>query len=137
MSILPLLLWLFTTLSLAQARFEPYEVLGVHRRANNQDIKKAYKAKIRQWHPDLNLDPESQAKFIELNTAYELLSDPDRRRSYDNHGITEDSPNFRKVRILSLLVYFGQGRLDLDCPQKQRQKKSRKPSQKNIVDTRY
>ena len=49
---------------------------------------------------DTNLceqDPEAQAKFVEINAAYELLSDPDRRRGYDNHGITEDSPNFRKV----------------------------------------
>ena len=104
MSIFPLFLWLLTCFSLVLARFEPYEVLGVHRRANNQEIKKAYKAKIRQWHPDLNLDPESQAKFIEVNTAYELLSDPDRRRSYDNHGITEDSPNFRKVSCF--MVYW-------------------------------
>ena len=110
--LLPLFLWLFTTGCFpVEARFEPYEVLGVHRRANNQDIKKAYKAKIRQWHPDLNLDPESQAKFIELNTAYELLSDPDRRRSYDNHGITEDSPNFRKVRkgFISVKVLTSKG----------------------------
>ena len=106
MSIFSLFLWLLAYLSLVLARFEPYEVLGVHRRANNQEIKKAYKAKIRQWHPDLNLDPESQAKFIEINTAYELLSDPDRRRSYDNHGITEDSPNFRKVSKLGIMLYL-------------------------------
>ena len=80
------------------ARLEPYEVLGVHRRATNQEIRRAYKAKAKEWHPDLNQDsPEAQAKFIEINTAYELLSDPERRRSFDNHGITEDSPNFRKV----------------------------------------
>ena len=79
-------------------RFEPYEVLGVHRRASSQEIRKAYKAKAKLWHPDLNSeDAEAVAKFVEVSSAYELLSDPDRRRSYDNHGIYEDSPNFRQV----------------------------------------
>ena len=99
-----ILLWLcllqvltvITTIS--ALRLQPYEVLGVHRRATNQEIRKAYKSKVKQWHPDKNeQDPEAQAKFVEINAAYELLSDPDRRRGYDNHGITEDSPNFRKV----------------------------------------
>lgn len=79
---------------LAEPRFEPYTVLGVHRRASNAEIRKAYKAKIKSWHPDLN--SENVDKFVEINSAYELLSDPDRRRSYDNHGITQDSPNFRQ-----------------------------------------
>ena len=79
-------------------RLPPYEVLGVHRRATNQEIRRAYKSKVKQWHPDKNeQDPKAQAKFVEINAAYELLSDPDRRRGYDNHGITEDSPNFRQV----------------------------------------
>ena len=83
-------------------RLQPYEVLGVHRRATNQEIRRAYKGKVKQWHPDKNNgDSEDEkiavAKFVEINAAYELLSDPDRRRGYDNHGITEDSPNFRQV----------------------------------------
>ena len=79
------------------AKFEPYQVLGVHRRASSQEIRKAYKAKVKEWHPDKNTSPEAQAQFVEINKAYELLSDPERRRNYDNSGITEDSPNFRKV----------------------------------------
>ena len=84
-------------------RLQPYEVLGVHRRATNQEIRRAYKTKVKQWHPDKNNNGDSEdekvavAKFVEINAAYELLSDPDRRRGYDNHGITEDSPNFRQV----------------------------------------
>ena len=70
---------------------------GIHRRATNQEIRKAYKAKVKEWHPDKSTDPEAQAKFVEINQAYELLSDPDRRRLYDNQGVTEDSPNFRAV----------------------------------------
>ena len=85
-------------LGLALGRLEPYKILGVHRRASSQEIRKAYKALAKEWHPDKNPDdPEAEAKFIEINTAYELLSDPDRRRDFDNHGITEDTPNFRKV----------------------------------------
>ena len=104
-SITAILLWLCLTLQLlavittiSAERIQPYDVLGIHRRATNQEIRKAYKSKVKQWHPDKNeQDPEAQAKFVEINAAYELLSDPDRRRGYDNHGITEDSPNFRQV----------------------------------------
>ena len=81
------------------ARFEPYQVLGIHRRASNQEIRKAYKSKVKQWHPDKNDSPDAQTNFVEINQAYELLSDPERRRNFDNHGITEDTPNFRKVRL--------------------------------------
>ena len=91
-------LHLLVVVTISAERLKPYEVLGVHRRATNQEIRKAYKGKVKQWHPDKNeQDPKAQAKFVEINAAYELLSDPDRRRGYDNHGITEDSPNFRQV----------------------------------------
>ena len=77
-------------------KFEPYKVLGVSRRATVPEIRKAYKKSAKEWHPDKNKDPQAEAKFIEITKAYELLSDPDRRKQYDNHGITEDSPNFRQ-----------------------------------------
>ena len=85
-------------LAFAAAKFEPYKVLGVHRRATQQEIKKAYKQMAKQWHPDKNKDnvAEAEERFIEVTKAYELLSDPDRRRQYDNHGVTEDTPNFRQ-----------------------------------------
>ena len=79
---------------------------GIHRRATNQEIRKAYKAKVKEWHPDKSTDPEAQAKFVEINQAYELLSDPDRRRLYDNQGVTEDSPNFRAVSEFSEKYIF-------------------------------
>ena len=68
----------------AAGRFEPYKVLGVHRRATAQEIRKAYKAMAREWHPDKNSDPGAEERFIEITKAYELLSDPERRRNYDN-----------------------------------------------------
>ncbi len=95
---LGLIFVLAALLGSACGRLEPYKVLGVHRRANIQEIRKAYKALAKEWHPDKNPgDAAAEAKFIEINTAYELLSDPDRRRKFDNHGITEDTPNFKKV----------------------------------------
>lgn len=80
----------------ALAKFEPYKVLEVNRRASAPEIRKAYKKMAKEWHPDKNKDPNAEARFIEITKAYELLSDPDRRKQYDNHGITEDSPNFRQ-----------------------------------------
>lgn len=62
----------------------------------SQEIRKAYKRLAKEWHPDKNKAEGAEARFIEITRAYELLSDPDRRRQYDNHGITEDAPNFRQ-----------------------------------------
>ena len=78
------------------AKFEPYKILEVNRRASAPEIRKAYKKMAKEWHPDKNKDPNAESRFIEITKAYELLSDPDRRKQYDNHGITEDSPNFRQ-----------------------------------------
>lgn len=78
------------------ARLEPYAVLGLNRKASTQEIRKTYKSLAKEWHPDKNDDPDAQSKFVEINAAYELLSDPERRRNFDNYGITEDSPNFKQ-----------------------------------------
>ncbi|XP_057336763.1 dnaJ homolog subfamily C member 16 [Microplitis mediator] len=68
----------------------PYEVLGVTRHATIQDIRKAYKNLVKEWHPDKTDHPGAENKFVEITKAYELLSDPERRRKFDNHGITEE-----------------------------------------------
>ncbi|KAJ8928464.1 hypothetical protein NQ314_018969 [Rhamnusium bicolor] len=68
----------------------PYKILGVHRRATQQDIRKAYKQLAKEWHPDKSSDIHAEERFVEIKQAYELLSDPDRRKRYDNKGITED-----------------------------------------------
>jgi molecular chaperone DnaJ len=63
-----------------------YEVLGVERGASDADIKRAFRKLAQQWHPDVNKDPEADARFKEVNEAYQVLSDPQRRQSYDMFG---------------------------------------------------
>lgn len=63
-----------------------YELLGVDRDADDATIKKAYRRLARQYHPDVNPDPEAQEKFKEVSTAYEVLSDPQKRAHYDRGG---------------------------------------------------
>ena len=68
-----------------------YEALGVDRGASADDIKKAYRKMSRKYHPDI-AGPEFEDKFKEVNNAYEVLSDPDKRRMYDA-GVDPNNPN--------------------------------------------
>jgi molecular chaperone DnaJ len=64
-----------------------YEVLGVSREATDAEIKKAFRRLARELHPDVNShDPDAEAKFKEAAEAYEVLSDPERRATYDRYG---------------------------------------------------
>ena len=66
---------------------DAYEVLGVARDAGEQEIKKAFRRLARELHPDVNSeDPEAAEKFKEAAEAYEILSDPERRATYDRYG---------------------------------------------------
>jgi curved DNA-binding protein len=64
-----------------------YQILGLEKTATDKDIKNAYRKLARKYHPDLNPDDkESQKKFQELNEANEVLSDPEKRKKYDQYG---------------------------------------------------
>lgn len=65
---------------------EFYEILGVDRDASFDEIKKAYRKLARNYHPDVNPDPNMAEKFKEITAAYEVLSDPEKRQNYDLGG---------------------------------------------------
>lgn len=68
-----------------------YDVLGVSKNADQDELKRAYRKLAKKYHPDANKDdPTAEERFKEVNEAYNVLSDPDQRRAYDQFG-----PNFR------------------------------------------
>jgi DnaJ-class molecular chaperone len=75
---------------------DPYTVLGVKRDASADDIKRAYRKLAKTWHPDHNKDnPKAAARFSEINSAYEILGDEAKRRSFDHGQIDgEGKPKF-------------------------------------------
>ena len=80
---------------MAENKRDYYEVLGVSKGASDDEIKKAYKKMARKYHPDLNPDSkEAEEKFKEVNEAYEILSDADKKARYDQCGHAGVDPNF-------------------------------------------
>ncbi len=63
-----------------------YEILEISRSASAEEVKKAFRKKARQYHPDVNKDPGAEDMFKELGEAYEVLSDPQKRQVYDAYG---------------------------------------------------
>ncbi len=96
---------------------DPYEVLGVARDASAQDVKKAFRQVAMELHPDVNAhDPDAEEKFKEAAEANEILSDPERRATYDRYGHEGlrsggYAPNFEGFGSISDLfnAFFGGG----------------------------
>lgn len=69
------------------AKRDYYEVLGVSRTASADELKKAYRTKAKELHPDRNADnPQAEAQFKEVNEAYDVLRDADKKAAYDRYG---------------------------------------------------
>ncbi|EPX71268.1 DNAJ domain-containing protein Scj1 [Schizosaccharomyces octosporus yFS286] len=87
LNLLHIFIGLFLCFQTILAAADFYKVLGVGKDASEADIKKAYRQLTKQWHPDKNPgNEEAQEKFIEINKANEVLSDPERRKIYDAYG---------------------------------------------------
>jgi molecular chaperone DnaJ len=69
------------------AQRDPYDVLGISRTASPEEIKKAHRKLVRQYHPDRNPDdPKAEERFKEVQQAYDLVGDPEKRKTYDREG---------------------------------------------------
>lgn len=91
-----------------------YEVLGIPRSASQDDIKKAFRELARQFHPDVNKSHDAEEKFKEINEAYGVLSDTEKRASYDRFGFsgvnTQGMPDYSNMDLSDLFEsLFGFG----------------------------
>lgn len=70
-----------------------YEVLGLSKGASEDEIKKAFRKMAKKYHPDVNKEADAEEKFKEVNEAYEVLSDPEKKAAYDQYGFAGVDPN--------------------------------------------
>ncbi|KAK1421713.1 hypothetical protein QVD17_24265 [Tagetes erecta] len=87
-------LLLLLHISVQSKSLDPYKVLGVEKDATQRQIQKAFHKLSLQYHPDKNKNKGAQEKFAEINNAYEILSDEEKRKNYDMYGDARGSPGF-------------------------------------------
>ena len=91
-----------------------YETLGVPKGANPDEIKSAFRRLARQYHPDVSQEPDAEERFKEINEAYAVLSDDEKRAAYDRYGHAGlngfgGAPDFSNLDIEDILNMFGFG----------------------------
>ncbi len=88
-----------------------YKILGIERNADEKRIKSAFRKLARQYHPDVNKNPDATTKFKEINEAYEVLSDPQKKQRYDSLGSNwqEDSQFTPPPGFENIHMNFGEG----------------------------
>jgi molecular chaperone DnaJ len=91
-----------------------YEVLGVAKGTSQEEIKSAFRKLARQYHPDVSEEPNAEEKFKEINEAYAVLSDADKRAAYDRYGHAGlnnfgGAPDFSNLNVEDILEMFGFG----------------------------
>lgn len=73
-----------------------YQILGIGAKANPDEIKRAYRLRAKEFHPDLNAAANAAERFIQITEAYEILSDPRKRQTYDQRLATPNRPDARE-----------------------------------------
>ena len=94
-----------------------YAILGVPRNASDEDIRRAYREAALRLHPDKNEGPEATELFLQVNRAYELLSDPEQRAAYDQELMESEAKMIAKASFSAKVIQSRMQLLQLDEPQ--------------------
>ncbi len=84
-----------------------YKILGVERDASEADIKKAFRKLAHKYHPDVSKEKDAEAKFKDVNEAYQTLSDPEKKAAYDQLGQRREGSNFEPPPVGAALAVSG------------------------------